>query len=358
MMYAFPSNYQDGGSRFANRLLNALKHNNPQIQAHVVAPQRLGAAPRRPFLQLVVAAELLWGLLKLRPDVVHVHEHPVVLAAAIAYRALRLGSTRVVHTVHVEPTTRRGAWKRLILGWLMERCSVVTSVSADTARRLADIATPSPRKVMVIHGGAEVLERTLDDPAVECFRSSIGLTTGPVLCQIGLNFPRKVEGALRLMDAVRLVREQFPGVHLILVGDGPLRRSVEEKCREMGMTNSTTIAGYLDDVSLPLALTDIYCHITFQDACPLSVLEAMRCGKPLIAARVGGIPELITDGVDGLLIDPDSSIGIAKAITGLLRDLHRARALGSSAKQTAMTRFSWDRVAAEFSVAYGLAADA
>ena len=123
------------------------------------------------------------------------------------------------------------------------------------------------------------------------------------------------------------------------------------------MTNSTTIAGYLEDVSLPLALADIYCHITFQDACPLSVLEAMRCGKPVIAARIGGIPELITDGIDGLLVDVDS-IGIAKAITGLLRDPERAKALGTSAKETAMSRFSWDRVAAEFGVAYGLASNA
>ncbi len=118
-----------------------------------------------------------------------------------------------------------------------------------------------------------------------------------------------------------------------------------------------TIAGFLRDVSLPLALADIYCHITLQDACPLSVLEAMRCGKAVIAARVGGIPELITDGVDGLLVDPDPR-AIAKAITELLRDPQRARFLGSRARETAATRFSWGRVAADFTVAYGLQANA
>lgn len=355
-MFAFPSNHQDGGTLFATRLINALQKNNPQLQTSVVAPRRLGAAPGRPLIQLAVALELLWGLLKVRPDIVHVHEHPVVLWAAVLYRALRFGSTRVVYTLHVEPTARRGRWKRVILGWLIARCSIVTSVSADTARRLPDIASPIPRNVMVIYGGADVLERARDDPDVERFRSSFGVTTGPVLCQIGLNFPRKVEGAIRLMEAVSRVRQEFPGVRLILVGDGPLRRSVEEKCHEMGMDNSTSITGFLNDVSLPLALADIYCHITFQDACPLSVLEAMRCGKPIIAARTGGIPELIDDGVDGLLVSAEST-DIAQAITGVLRDPDRARTLGSSARRTALTRFSWDRVAAEFAVAYGVAAD-
>jgi glycosyltransferase involved in cell wall biosynthesis len=294
MMYGYPSTHHDGVSLFANRLLKALK-DNANIQAHVVAPRRLGAAPRQPFIQLLVALELLWGL-------------------------------------------------------------VVTPVSANTAHQLQYIATPTPRNIMVIHGASDIIQRDIDDSEVVGFRSAIALTSGPVLCQIGLNFPRKVEGALRLIEAGRAVREEFPGVHLILVGDGPLRQSVEEKCRELGMSNSTTITGFLNDVSLPLALADVYCHITLQDACPLSVLEAMRCARPIIAARVGGIPELIEDGVDGLLVEPDP-IDIASAIKGLLRDPLRASALGSRAKATAMRQFSWDRAAAEFAVAYAVSAD-
>jgi glycosyltransferase involved in cell wall biosynthesis len=353
-MLAYPVSYLDGASRFALRLLNALQRDK-ELEAFALAPAHLGAAPRRPILQIIVGLEQVCNLVVRRPDVVHVHEHPVMLAAAVAYRALTGGSARIVYTVHIEPTEPRAHWKRAILGWLLGHCSVVTAVSADTARRLGRIATPLPRKITVIHGGAEIAERSADDPAVADFRSKYGIDSGPVLCQIGVNFPRKVKGVLRLIETLPRLQGEFPGIRLIIVGDGPLRPTVESRCIELGVRESVTLTGHLDDVSVPLGLTDVYCHITFQDACPLSVLEAMRCGKPIVAAKTGGIPEILEDGVDAVLVQPEQA-SIAEAISAVLRNKDVAHRLGSQARHHALAKFSWQRVADEFALTY--AADA
>lgn len=350
MLLPFPLTYQDGVTRFVVGLLRALGSDRT-IQTQLIAPGRIGAARRRPVQQLTVAMHHLMRLLRGRPDVVHVHEHPVLLGAAIVYRLVAMRPVRVVHTVHIEPVARWPLWKRLILGWLMSRCWAVTAVSADTARRLVDVATPLPR-VHVVHGGTDVPVRGRDDPAVASFLATFGVSEGPILCQIGLNFPRKVAGVLRLIEAFATVRRSFPAARLLLVGTGAYQTKVAAAAARHGVQSAVVLTGYLDDVSIPLAAADLYCHITLQDACPLSVLEAMRVGKPIVAARIGGIPELIVDGHNGVLVDPDPTT-VAAAIIELLTKADATRALAQQAAATARNRFTWQRVADEFQVVYG-----
>lgn len=277
----------------------------------------------------------------------------MLLAVAVAYGILARGAVRVIHTAHVDPVERRASWKRAVLGWLMARCWAVTAVSADTARRLDNVATPAPRAVRIIHGGADLRVRARDDPAVARFRATTQLGGGPVLCQVGtLNFPRKVEGVLRLINAFALVRARISDARLLVVGDGRLRADIEAVVARVGLADAVIITGYLDDVSIPLALADVYCQITLQDACPLSLLEAMRSGKAVVAARTGGIPEVVSDGVDGILVDPDPR-QIAGAIISLLERPAEREALGARAAATARARFTWDRVAADFAAIYG-----
>jgi glycosyltransferase involved in cell wall biosynthesis len=349
MLLPFPLTYQDGVTRFVLGLLRALERDE-SVETQLIAPGRIGAARHRPVQQLTVAIHHLVRLLQRRPDVVHVHEHTVLLGAAILYRLLAMHPVRVVHTVHIEPVARWPLWKRLVLGWLMSRCWAVTAVSADTARRLVDVATPLPR-VHVVHGGTDVQVREREDPAVASFLATYAVSEGPILCQIGLNFPRKVAGVLRLIEAFATVRRAFPGARLLLVGTGAFQAKVAETAARHGVASAVVLTGYVSDVSIPLAAADLYCHVTLQDACPLSVLEAMRVGRPIVAARIGGIPELIESGHDGVLVQPDPAT-IAAAIIELLSNPTTARTLARQAAATARSRFTWQRVASEFQAVY------
>ena len=151
------------------------------------------------------------------------------------------------------------------------------------------------------------------------------------------------------------VNRQCPEAHLILMGTGPLVNSVKEARDRMGLTSVVTIPGkFIEDLSVPAGLSDIHCHITLQDACPISILEAMHAGKPIVASRTGGIPETIDDGVNGLLVENDPR-DIAGALIDLLEHPGKAQGLGARAQEMARSRFTWQRVAADFETIYGLA---
>jgi L-malate glycosyltransferase len=332
----FPLSEHGGVSTFVAGLSDAIERNFG-VQHLLIAPERfLGRSGQRLSQARLAGREFVrlhrWG-----PDVVHTHQHPVLLASALAYRATARRRVRVVH------------------GWLLGRCDFVTAVSKQTARDLGRVASPPPTSVHIIPGATNIQPRSAQDHDVVRFRTDFGLeSASPILCQVSpLNFPRKVLGVEHLIRAFAIVRQCYPAAQLLVVGDGLHRAQVVATAAQVGLAHAVHVTGYIDDVSIPLALADVYCHISLQDACPLSLLEAMRCGKPIVAARIDGIAEILTDGDDGLLVDPMPA-QVAEAILRLIDEPELAARLGLAALQTAVNRFTWDRAAADFAPLYGL----
>jgi glycosyltransferase involved in cell wall biosynthesis len=349
----FPLTDKGGINTFVRNLTEALVRDF-EVTPQVVASDRFTARSGRPLAQFSVAVRQLLAMLSVRPDIVHTHEHPALLAAAIVYRVLARRRVRVVHTIHVHPAEPRSLWKRLVLGWMLRRCWAVTAVARATADRLDMIATPVPNNVRIIRGAARVRSRPATDAVAAALKQSLRIGDGPTICQISpLNLPGKVAGIASLLEAIALIRQDTPDVQLLLVGGGDMRPEVESLARRTGVAECTFLTDYMDDISVALGLTDVYCQITQQDACPLSLLEAMCVGKPVVASRMGGIPELVTDGVDGTLVSNDPR-EIASQVRGLLVDPRRAHELGERAAATVRSRFTWQRVAREFAAVYGL----
>lgn len=350
-LLSFPLEPGTGLGSYLIGVLGVLQQ-HPDFQLVMVAPARERGGAGHRASQVWLALQQVVQLRRLQPDVVHTHDHPALLAAAVAYQRLSNASSRVLFTSHLDPVERRAAWKRVVLGRLLKQCSSVTVAARDSISKLEWLATPAPStdRVQVVPGAASVRIREQSDPAVVAFGASIGHRSGPVLLQVAnFLFPAKVEGTLRLLEAFVTVRRRFPDARLLLVGRGPLLHQVQAARDRLRLTDAVTIPGtFIEDLSLPLGLADLQCHITLQDACPISILEAMHAGKPVVASRTGGIPEIIEDGVSGMLVsdDPDH---IARAIVELLADPERARALGRRAQEVARSRFCWDRVAADFS---------
>lgn len=354
ILLPYPIAEPGGISTYVAGLLKA-RGRVPGARITLIAPRQFRARAGRRFAQGLLVAEQLGRLLRAQADVVHTHEHPSLLVAAVAYQALARRPVRVVHTVHIDPVERLAAWKRLVLGWLLARCWAVTTVSAHTASRLANVSEPVPAGIQVIRGGAHLQRRQHGDPAVAGFCERFGLGGGPVISQMGpMNAPLKVAGMVRLIEAFALVRQRWPTARLLLVGDGHLRGTVEEARLRSEAAEAIVLTGFMRDVSIPLAATHVACHISFQDACPLSLLEAMLSGKPVVASRTGGIPEIVQTCVNGLLVGADPA-EIAGAVNWLLEHPEMARSLAAEAMRTTRTRFTWQRVAAEFAAVYGLA---
>lgn len=346
-LLSFPVSHPGGISTFVRGVLEALERGY-SIHSELITPPVFTAGPKQTRLQLRLALGHLRTLARTRPPIVINHEHAVLLIAAVAYKLLFARQARIVHTVHIQPVDRLPALKRRVLGWLFGQCYAVTAVSRYTANAVAMIATPVPQPIHVIHGATNIATRPSDAPEVAELRRRFALGDGPIICQVGpLNFPMKVAGVIKLAEAMATVRRSHPTARLLVVGDGAHRGDLEAAIRRAGVEEIVRITGYLSDVTVPLAAASIYCQMTLQDACPISLLEAMRSGKPIVAARTGGIPEILEAGRDGLLIDVEAD-QITAAILRLLGNPAEAAAFGQAAAARARRDFTWERVAAQY----------
>jgi glycosyltransferase involved in cell wall biosynthesis len=125
----------------------------------------------------------------------------------------------------------------------------------------------------------------------------------------------------------------------VLVGDGPLWAELEELARSLGLGGAVLFAGYRPNPERFLAAMDVFVLPSRAEAMPLVIPEAWAAGRPVVASRVGGIPELIEDGKTGLLIEPGDVDGLAVRLRRLLADPPAARELGRAGRELARTRY-------------------
>jgi glycosyltransferase involved in cell wall biosynthesis len=144
-------------------------------------------------------------------------------------------------------------------------------------------------------------------------------------------------------DALTLVRAlaAVPGraFGALLVGDGPDRPAVEAEVRRLGLRDVLTLTGTRDDVPALLAQADVFALSSRSEGAPLSILEAMAAGLPVVASRVGGVPELVVDGETGLLVPPGDPAALAAALGRLVADAGLRDRLGAAGRQRAQRCF-------------------
>jgi glycosyltransferase involved in cell wall biosynthesis len=141
-----------------------------------------------------------------------------------------------------------------------------------------------------------------------------------------------------LVDA--LSRPEAAAFDLRVVGDGPGRAALAERVRTLGLEGRVELLGERGDVGEQLAAADGFVLPTRWEGLPYSILEAMAAGLPVVASRVGGIPEEVEDGVTGLLVPRDDSAALAAALAALGADGEQARALGRAGHERARRAFS------------------
>ena len=148
-------------------------------------------------------------------------------------------------------------------------------------------------------------------------------------------------------------------MRLVFVGDGDLRENLEARAASLGVSQTVSFAGMASRNQMPgyLAAADIVVvpsihYDGYVDGLPNVALEAMAAGKPLIATRVGGLPQLVTSGENGLLVDERDSDGLADAIVALTRDPALRARMGESGRSLIRDSMNWDVVAERFETVY------
>jgi glycosyltransferase involved in cell wall biosynthesis len=269
-----------------------------------------------------------------QPDVVHSHLYPAHLHASIA--AVQAGVPVVVHTAHSLVVRRHDG----VLGRLPGLRSIATSRAV--ARLLTQAGIPAERLAVIYNGVGPEHVRNVEVEAVRAARSELKLSSGPLVGTVARLSPEK--GVDVLLRALALVVGRVGEIVGLVVGDGPQAAALQQLALELGLCDRVHFPGARHDIPLLNRLLDVFVLPSREEACPIALLEAMAAGRAVIATRVGGSSELIADGVDGLLVEPDDPPAMADAIGTLLAHDARRAALGLAARRKVEAHFTREQM--------------
>jgi glycosyltransferase involved in cell wall biosynthesis len=273
-----------------------------------------------------------------RTEVVHAHQYTPFFYAALA-RPLMLRPPKLILTEHgrhypdVVSPLRRAA-NRLIFDHLAD---AVNACCAFSARALERTDGFSGGRIEVIENGIEV-ERYAAAPDRTALRRSLGLEAGRRYVVAVARF-HPVKDHATLLQAFAAVAAARPEVELLLAGDGPLRGDLERQARELSLEGRVRFLGVRSDVPALLQAADVFALTSVSEAASLTVLEAMASRLPVVVTAVGGNPEIVRHGVEGLLAPRGDAAGVAAALLRLLGDPAAAAAMGAAGRARVEERY-------------------
>lgn len=285
---------------------------------------------RRPislWRDLLGLLELIRLLRRERPDILHANSSKAGVLGRLA--AVAVGVPVRIFTVHGWGFEAFSGLASLLYRWADRLMSPMTTVTicVGESERAAGLAARTCRNDRTV-----VIRNAVDVAAAPKARHAGGT---PRIIMVGRLQPPKDPVTL-VRAFARLRRESFAAV---VVGDGPARPMLETEIRRLGLDGAVELAGECCDVPERLAGADVFVLSSSQEGLPLSILEAMAAGLPVVATAVGGIPELVVDGQTGFLVPRGDAEALAAALARLIDDRALRRRLGTAGRARAEALF-------------------
>jgi len=283
--------------------------------------------------------------------IVHTHLLRADLFGGIAARWA--GVPAIVSTVYAMGQYRR-AHRRRSDRFLDAACAILpthaVAVSEAVKRDCIDRLNMDQDRIAVIHTGIDP-PAAVDPSRVAALKAEwgIGSDEALVVTVARLSYEKGVD---TLIDAAAVLHKTHPQARVVVVGSGPDGGALESRVRHLGLDGVVRFAGFHDDVWPALEAADVVCLPSKSEGMPNVLLEAMSVGCPVVATAVGGMPEVITSGKNGLLVEPEAAQHLAEAICRLLDDHATARKLGEAAKRTVDQHFLARDVVARYGELY------
>jgi glycosyltransferase involved in cell wall biosynthesis len=303
-----------------------------------------------PLRDLMATLRLARLIRRERPDILHTHTAKAGTVGRVA--ALLAGRHRppiIVHTFHGHVLRGyfgpvRTRFFRLLERWLAARTTALIAVSPQVRDDLVALGVASRERFVVIRLGIELDERVAGEQngRVESRR------------YLGIESERFAVGWIGRMTAVkrtddilvafkRLRDERIDAV-LCLVGDGPDRPQLERRAHELGVIRDTLFLGYQEDVAPFYAAFDALVLPSSNEGTPVSAIEALAAGRPVVATRVGGVPDVVRDGEDGFLVEPGATGDLADRLAELARDPGLRERMGRAGRERVLPRYAVGRL--------------
>jgi glycosyltransferase involved in cell wall biosynthesis len=275
------------------------------------------------------------------PDIVHTHLTYPDIAGGLAARSLALPAVSTIHSDQFGVGLRERT-KDSLAGRVRRRCCRrVIAVSAQARRTYLSAGWDTPERVVTVRNGVSAEARPGSGVSV---RRELDIEPGaPVALMLSVLRPEKRHATG--IEAVRLALRRDPGLRLLVAGDGSERPAIEAALAELG--GAARYLGHREDPMELLDASDMLLHSSSTEAFPTAMVEAMAASVPIVAIGVGGIPEVVRDGENGLLIDPPGTPeALATAIGELIADDGMRRRLGAAGRrryESELTGTAWAR---------------
>lgn len=297
-------------------------------------------------------------LRKNKPDIIHTHTpFSMGWSSILVAKILKIPIIGTHHTFFNHylkyikmdnPVGEKISWKYTV-GYY-NFCDMVLSPSKSLANELQHFGLKKPIKILSNPIDTNLFKPVSSTALKKKLKKSYGICGASLIYMGRLSYEKSVA---EVVKAANIVIKKNPSTKLVIVGDGPERKNLEELVKNLGIENSVIFTGFLHDKKLVeiLEVCDIFLTASKTENMPLSVLEAMACGLPIIAANALGIPEIVKDKVNGFLTTPDDSKDMAKKSLKLLSDENLLNKFSTASREMSLV-YSQENVAKSLEKTY------
>jgi len=307
---------------------------------------RRDISPIRDVVEVLRLAQLIR---RERPTILHTHTAKAGAVGRLA--ALVSGDARppiVVHTFHGH--VLRGYFGpfrtlgfRLLERWLARGTDALVAVSPEVRDDLVRLGVAPRAKFTVVRLGIELEARSGGQNGRDETRRVLGIAPG----RFTVGWIGRMTGVKRTGDvllAFKELRERGVDALLCMVGDGPERRQVEQRAHDLGIMRDTLFLGYQEDVAQFYAAFDAMILPSGNEGTPVSAMESLAAGRPVVATRVGGVPDVVRDGEDGFLVELGDVEELADALARLAEDPELRVRMGEAGRARVLPRYAVKRL--------------
>jgi glycosyltransferase involved in cell wall biosynthesis len=288
-------------------------------------------------------------------DIVHAHwAIPTGPAAVMAARKLRVPSVITMHGGDVYVNPEQGYdfptrwYVRPALRWTLRHAGALTAITEDCRQHALRAGAPAEH-IRLVFNGTDLRRFSPGDNGNNHARQRFGPNMIFACRQL---FPRK--GIRFLLEAAAQLKPQFPELKIVLAGDGFEKPALIRLAQELGIGEDVTFLGWVPNAELPPYYRAAAVSVipSLEEGFGIPAAEAMGCEVAVVASDAGGLPEVVENGVTGLVVPRGDSAALAQAIGSLLTDPQRRRQMGEAGRARALRLFDWDRTAEQFEEVY------
>ena len=289
---------------------------------------------RGPSGTLVSVVQVARAVGALHAQIIHTHSLRAGLVGALVMPGAP--GAKLVATIHNFPPggatmQARRSRERWAVRMLLRRADRLVTVSEALRGELIALRSEVAAKTVTIPNGVDISAEATDQSSA---RAALELPPeGPVVGMVARLAPAK--GIAEFIQCCKLVSEQWPAARFVLAGGGPLWEEAQARREALGLADRLQLVGEVESTREVMGAVDVLVVASTSEGSSVVAMEAMACGKPVVATRVGGLPEVVLDGETGILVEAGDPRGLAEGIERLLQDPELGRQMGMRGKQRA-----------------------